>query len=82
MNLIVTYWGGETPEREFDILINDKVFTRQKLYQNKPGEFFEVVYPLSNELTKGKETITVKFKGVPTNWTGAIYNSRITRRIQ
>ena len=81
MNLIVTYWGGETPEREFDILINDKVFARQKLYQNKPGEFFEVVYPIPNELTKGKETITVKFKGVPSNWTGAIYNSRITKNI-
>ncbi len=78
VKLIMTYWGGETPEKEFAISIDDKPFTTQKVHMNKPGEFFEVVYPLPQELTAGKEKITVRLDGKPT-WTGAIYHARIVK---
>lgn len=76
-SLIVTYWGGESGHFEFDILVDNQFLVRQKLHQNDPDKFFEGVYPLPEKLLKDKKKITVRFKGVPGNWTGAIYNARI-----
>lgn len=78
-DLHVTYWGGETAHLEFDIYVDGKVLARQHLYQNKPNQFFEGVYSLPEHFWKGKEKITIRFKGVPGNWTGAIYNARIAK---
>lgn len=80
-NLVVTYWGGETGHLEFDILVDGKVVARQHLYQNDPGRFFEGVYALPQHLLKGKEKVAVRFQGVPGNWTGAVYNARITKGV-
>lgn len=78
--LRVTYWGGETAHLEFDIFAEGKAIARQHLYQNKPGSFFEARYPLPRHLPKGKEKISIRFKGVPGNWTGAVYNARIVKQ--
>lgn len=78
-NLRVTYWGGETEHLEFDIYVDGKVLVRQQLYQNSPGHFFEAEYPLPEHLLRGKEKITIRFKGVPGSWTGAVYNVRIAK---
>ena len=78
-DLHVTYWGGETAHLEFDIYVDGKVLARQHLYQNKQNQFFEGVYSLPEHFWKGKEKITIRFKGVPGNWTGAIYNARIAK---
>ncbi len=80
-NLVVTYWGGESGHFEFDILVDNEFLVRQKLHQNEPDKFFEGVYPLPEKLLKGKNKIAVRFKGVPGNWTGAIYNARIVQNI-
>lgn len=80
VDLIVTYWGGETPEKEFEILIDDKILVTQKINNNKPGEFFEISYQIPPEQTKGKDLITIKFKGINNNWTGPIFSSRIIKR--
>lgn len=79
-NLRVTYWGGETEHLEFDIYVDGKILTRQQLYQNSPGYFFEAEYPLPVNLIRGKDRITIRFKGVPGSWTGAVYNVRLTKR--
>lgn len=78
-DLRVTYWGGETAHLEFDIYVDGKILARQHLYQNKPGQFFEAVYSLPENFWKDKEKVTIRFKGVPGNWTGAIYNARVTK---
>lgn len=78
-DLRVTYWGDETAHLEFDIYVDGKVLARQHLYRNKPGQFFEAVYPLPEDFWKDKEKITIRFKGVPGNWTGAVYNARVAK---
>lgn len=78
-DLRVTYWGGETAHLEFDIYVDGKVLARQQLYQNSPNRFFEAVYTLPEHLWKGKDKISIRFEGVPGNWTGAIYNARTTK---
>lgn len=61
MELVCTYWGDHT-NRNFDILVDDRVIATQALKQEKPGEFFEVTYPIPADVTKGKEKVTVKFQ--------------------
>lgn len=78
-DLRVTYWGGETAHLEFDIYVDGKVLARQHLYQNSPNRFFEAVYRLPEHFWKGKDKVSIRFKGVPGNWTGAVYNARITK---
>ncbi len=80
-DLRVTYWGGETGHMEFDIYVDGKFLVRQHLYQNNPTKFYEAVYPLPKEAIKSKGKITLRFQGVPGNWTGAIYNARITKQM-
>lgn len=78
-DLRVTYWGGETAHLEFDIYVDGKVLARQQLYQNSPNRFFEAVYTLPEHFWKGKDKVSIRFEGVPGNWTGAIYNARTTK---
>ena len=79
LDLRVTYWGDDTAHLEFDIYVDGKALARQHLYRNKPGQFFEAVYPLPEDFWKDKEKITIRFKGVPGNWTGAVYNARVAK---
>lgn len=79
-DLHVTYWGGEPGHLEFNIYVNNRLLAKQHLHQDKPGQFYEVAYQLPDEVCKGKEKITVRFEGVPGNWTGPVYNARIIRR--
>ena len=52
----MTYWGGDvrmgTSERRFDVLVNGVKIAEQTLENNRPGQFFQVAYPVSPELTR------------------------------
>jgi hypothetical protein len=65
MELVVTYWGSDAGARVFDIIVDGKVIATQRLQRNKPGQFFDVTYPIPIELTKGKEKVTVRFQAHP-----------------
>lgn len=59
--LQATYWGGER-SRAFDILVDDvKIATQHLEESDRPGKFFDVEYPLPEALTKGKQSIRVRF---------------------
>ncbi len=77
--VLVTYWGGETGDRRFDILADDAVIGSQKLLNNRPGEFFDVTYPLPKKLTAGKKKITVTLRAEPGALAGGIFDLRIVR---
>jgi uncharacterized protein len=79
-DLIVTYWGGETGQRTFDILVNDRRIATQSLHQDEPGHFWDKGYPLPDELTKGTNQVTVKFKAHPGNYAGGVFGLRVVRR--
>ncbi len=79
VGVMVTYWGGETGNRTFDIQIDGKKIATQKLDKDKPGEFFDVTYPIPQELTKGKEKVTVRFQSHPGNMAGGMYRCRIVK---
>jgi DUF1680 family protein len=74
--LQATYWGDER-RREFEIQIDGKTFARQTLDHDHPGKFFDVVYPVPEELVRGKSTVRVKFVPVPRNTAGPVFGVRL-----
>lgn len=77
--LLCTWWGSETGRREFDILVNDTKIATQKLLENKPGQFWDAIYPIPVELTLAQEKVTVKLQAKPGNFAGGLFGSRILR---
>ncbi|MDE3057895.1 MAG: glycoside hydrolase family 127 protein [Bacteroidota bacterium] len=79
-DLVVTYWGSETHEREFDIMTEGEKIATQTLLMNKRSRFFNVTYALPDLLVKGKDTITVKFQARPANIAGGVFGVRVVKR--
>jgi hypothetical protein len=73
----VSYWGGEEGRRRFDLLVDGKKIGSQVLLRNQPGKFFDVEYPLPEDLTRGKTKITVRFQAEPGATAGGIFGLRI-----
>lgn len=77
--LVVTYWGSDGGNRNFDILVDGQVVATQKLNNDKPNEFFDVIYPLPIALTQGKNKLTVRFQAKPGAMAGGVFNVRTLR---
>lgn len=72
MSLQLTYWGGESNKRHFAVLVDQVKIAEQELYLDKPGELFEVLYPIPQELTIGKEKIKITLEAIG-NVAGGLY---------
>ncbi|HOW65409.1 MAG TPA: hypothetical protein P5186_22155 [Candidatus Paceibacterota bacterium] len=77
VNLVCTYWGGETGNRVFDILVEDTRIATQTLDQNKPGEFIEVSYQIPIELIHGKQFATIRFQAHDGAQAGGVFDLRL-----
>ncbi|MCX8155914.1 MAG: glycoside hydrolase family 127 protein [Verrucomicrobiae bacterium] len=77
--LLCTYWGSEMGQRNFDILVDDVKIATQKLLNNQPGKFFDQIYPIPAELTRGKSKVTIKFQAHPGNFAGGLFGCRLLR---
>ena len=79
VSLVVTYWGGDVGNRNFDIWIDDKKIATQKLNNLKPGEFVDVTYGIPVKSTKDKEKVTVKFQAHSGAMAGGMFGCRLVR---
>jgi hypothetical protein len=79
MALLCTYWGSDVPPRTFDILVGGVVIATQSVDRNKPGQQFQVEYPIPTELTKGKEKITVRFQAHEGNTAGGVFGCAVLK---
>jgi len=77
--LTVTYWGGDSGNRVFDILIDGQKLATQKINAPKPGEFTDVTYAVPVELTNGKQKVTVTFQAHPGSMAGGVFGCRIVK---
>ncbi len=67
--LCVAYWGSDVPfgnggktyTRDFSIYVDDVKVGTQVVNNNKPGSPYYCYYEIPEELTQGKEAVTVKF---------------------
>ena len=79
LELCVTYWGSDAGNRVFDILVDGKKLATQRLQNNRPGKFYDEVYPLPASMTKDKEAVTVRFQAQPAAWAGGIFGLRVLK---
>ena len=78
--LVCTWWGNETGERNFDILVDGNKIASQKLTDKKTGKFWDAAYPIPAELTKGRDKVTIKLQAWPGNFAGGLFGSRILKQ--
>ncbi|HEY4234600.1 MAG TPA: DUF6805 domain-containing protein [Lacipirellulaceae bacterium] len=71
--LCVKYWGSDSGGREFDVIVEGQTLATVTLDNNRPGEFFEETYPIPEQLTRGKEKITVRFQAHPKKTAGGVF---------
>ncbi|HEU4388101.1 MAG TPA: DUF6805 domain-containing protein, partial [Blastocatellia bacterium] len=76
MILVCTYRGSEGPRRAFDILVDGEKVGSQVLEIN-PTSFFDFEYKLPENLTRGKQKVTVKFQSQPEAIAGAVFEVRV-----
>jgi len=76
--LAVTYWG-EDRGRHFDVLVDGEKLATERLTASHPGTYFDQIYPLSSDLTHGKEKITFKVQGSPQTWAGGVFGVRVLK---
>ena len=76
--LICRFWGDESPEHQFDILIDEvkvkEINLNRRLYLTYVDDLIEIPY----ELTKGKDKINVKFYAKEGKKAGGLYQLKIT----
>ncbi|HEY3412551.1 MAG TPA: beta-L-arabinofuranosidase domain-containing protein [Armatimonadota bacterium] len=80
MDLICTYWGGDSGNREFDILVSSERIAAEVLENNRPGVFYDKTYELPTEITTGRDGIYVRFQAHPGKMAGGLYGCRAVRR--
>jgi DUF1680 family protein len=74
-SLLCSYWGMDNRYRKFDILIDGVKVATEDLNQYKASKFYEIVYIIPVELTKGKKQVTVTMKAGLHNSTGPVYGT-------
>lgn len=77
MILQSSYWADER-KRLFHVLIDGTRIASQTLRPDKPV-FFEVDYPIPEALTRGKESVEVRFEPESGNTAGPVFGCRIFR---
>ncbi len=78
LSLRLRYWGNESGNRRFDILVDDTVIASENTSGKwKRDEFIEEEYAIPASLLDGKQTITVKFAGEQGQTAGGIYHVRL-----
>ncbi len=78
--LRVRYWGNESGARKFGIYLDDALLTSEDISGKwKVDNFVEEEYAIPAEMIKGKEAVTVKFKGDKGQTAGGVYHVRLVR---
>lgn len=76
--LVITYWGGDSGGREFDVLVNGEKIAGEVLNNRQPGKFFDVAYDLPAKFLDGKN-IRIQLQAKPGKMAGGIFGARVLR---
>jgi hypothetical protein len=81
VTLMLRYWGNESGNRTFDILIDGRALCREKIDGKwRRNEFINVEYRIPASRLRGKESITVRFQSLPDSTAGGIFYLRLLKR--
>ena len=80
LKLMIRYWGNESGNRDFDILIDNEVIASESLAGKwNKDTFEEVVYDIPSRLIDGKDNVTLSFRSRPGTTAGGVYFIRLVR---
>lgn len=79
LELAATYWGSDGGNRVFDILVDGVKIATERLGNNRPGEFYDQIYPIPETLTKDKSKIAVRFQAHSGSWAGGLFGLHILK---
>lgn len=84
LSLMARYWGNESGNRTFDILIDgEKLVTENIVGKWNLNDFVNVEYLIPNTLIDGKDEITVKFQAIDaSNLAGGLFYVRLLQALQ
>ena len=81
LTLRITYWGNETADREFDILINDQILASENIVGKwNEQAFVDVEYTIPADILKGKKEVTLTFRPKPGKIAGGVYYIRLLEK--
>ena len=78
--LVIDYWGGFPGSKTFDILINDSIIKTENIANIKDGQFISIQYDIPEEITTGKNKITVKLLSHTGHRAGPVFGIRTIKR--
>lgn len=77
-SLLCSYIGDDQ-NRGFDLLVDGVKIGTQELKGGTTGRFFDVTYPIPNELLKGKSKVEIRVQGHPGKTAGRVFGCRIIK---
>jgi uncharacterized protein len=77
--LLCTYWGGDSGNRVFDLIVEGQRIATQRLQADHPGQFFDVTYPIPGGMIEGRERVTIRFQAHPGAMAGGLFGARMLR---
>jgi hypothetical protein len=80
MALVATYHSDQRRARTFAVLVEGRRVGEQTLEQSSIARFFDVEYPLPDDILRGKNKVTVRFQAAEGNEIGPVFGLRIIRR--
>ena len=78
--LLLTYLGDDK-DRKFDILVEGKLIATVEWAGGRSSKFYDVEYPIPEELLLGKQKVTVKIEANHGKTAGRVFGCRTIRRI-
>ncbi len=80
LELLCTYWGSDSGDRRFEILVDGEKVATQTLQDNHPGRLFTESYAIPAELTRGKARVTIRFQARPGCMAGGVFGCRLVKK--
>lgn len=72
-SVLVTFWGSDVGNRTFDVQVEGETLATVTLQNVLPGQYFDREYAVPEELTRGKERLTVRFAPHEGNLAGGVF---------
>jgi hypothetical protein len=79
VELVVTYNTDTWVPRSSEILVEGRRIGEQTLEPTSVSRFFDVEYPVPEDLLRGKQKVTVRFAATRGNETASVFGIRIVR---
>jgi DUF1680 family protein len=81
MTLILTFYSDDRrySPADFQVLVDGEVVADHHLPRTDPPRFFDVRFPIAEELVQGKNRVTVRFEARPDSRVPAIFGVRMVR---